>query len=198
MSATSISRSFTTPASKHCCSRCIVGDSLSSRRYQSTYQRTKRRLNVKPDPSFLPTASEPYDHIIYNPPASQPSAYHTPTLFLPQDDPRRKLRPSLSPSKVLPAPVRQTQEKRYHLREAQILEMRKLRFSDPMEWSVHKLAQKYDCSTLFVSLCTEGAADIKKQQQKQVLEAVKASWGAKRRKAREERTVRRESWGRDE
>lgn len=188
-----------TSASKNYCSRCILGDiSLSSRRSQSTYQRTKRRLNVKPDPSFLPTASEPYDHIIYNPPASQPSVYHTPTLFLPQDDPRRKLRPSASSSKALPAPVRQTQEKRYHLTEAQILEMRKLRFSDPMQWSVHKLAQKYDCSTLFVSLCTEGAAEVKKQQQKQVLEAVKASWGEKRRKAREERIVRRESWGRDE
>ena len=169
-----------------------------SRRHQSTYKRTKSRLNVKPDPSFLPSTSEPYDHIIHNPPASQPSVYHTPTLFLPPNDPRRKLRPSSSASKALPAPVRKPYEKRYHLTEAQILEMRQLRFGDPMQWSVTKLAKKYDCSTLFVSLCTEGAATVKKEQQKQVLEAVKASWVDKRRNAREERVVRRESWARDE
>lgn len=172
--------------------------SPSTRRHQSTYQRSKSRLNVKPDPSFLPTTTEQYDHIIHNPPASQPSVYHTPSIFLPSSDPRRDFQPPTASSKTLPEPVRQPYEKKYHLTEAQISEMRQLRLSDPMQWSVTKLAKKYDCSTLFVSMCTKGAAEAKKQQQEKVLAAVKTSWGEKRRKAREERSARRESWARDE
>ena len=169
-----------------------------SRRHESTYQRSRRRLNIKPDPSFLPTNTEQYDHIIYNPPASAPSVYHTPSLFLPQSDPRRKLRPTAASDKPLPIPLRAPYQKKYHLTEVEIEEMRKLRFSDPLQWSAAKLAKKFDCSKLFVSFCTEGAVEIKKKQQAQILEAVKAQWGEKRRKAREERAARKESWERDE
>ncbi|KAJ5667941.1 uncharacterized protein N7477_006511 [Penicillium maclennaniae] len=64
---------------------------LGSRRYQSSYRRTKQRLRVKPDASFGPSHAG-QDQIIYNPPSSAPTAYHTPNKFLPADDARRSMR----------------------------------------------------------------------------------------------------------
>lgn len=188
--------------------------SQPQRRTQATYQRTKARLRIKPDPTFLPSPSEPQDHIIYNPPPSAPSIYQTPSLFLPPDDPRRQLSspqstfnssPSSSSttttspsSSQLSAPlVRQPYQKKYHLKEIDLEEMRELRKSDPLRWSASKLAKKFDCSPLFVSLATDGmVGKEKRKQQKRVLDVVKSRWGVKRRRAREDRALRRERWGR--
>jgi Mitochondrial ribosomal protein subunit L20 len=179
------------------------------RRHESSYRRTRSRLNIKPDASFLPSATEPHDHIIYNPPPSAPNVYHTPTIFLPKNDRRRQLHgaaqplgPQLSASSSaipsqLPPPVRQPYEKRYHLTKEDMEEMRRLRREDPIEWSAKKLARKFDCSSLFVGFVTEGIAKEKREQQKRVTEVVKSRWGVKRRTAREDRALRKERWGRD-
>ncbi len=182
---------------------------LIGRRYQSSYRRTRSRLNIKPDPSFLPSKTEPHDHIIYNPPPSAPNVYHTPTIFLPKTDKRRQLyeqaasrdsqlsaTPSAPPSE-LPPPVRQPYQKRYHLTQEDMEEMRRLRREDPLEWSAKKLAKKFDTSSIFVGFVTEGIAKEKREQQKQVTEIVKSRWGVKRRTAREDRALRKERWGRD-
>lgn len=180
-----------------------------NRRYQSSYRRTRSRLNIKPDASFLPSTTEPHDHIIYNPPPSAPNVYHTPTMFLPKTDRRRQLHeaaaprdPQLSttssaPPSELPPPVRQPYQKRYHLTKEDMEEMRRLRREDPIEWSAKKLAKKFDCSSLFVGFVTESIAKEKKEMQKQVAEVVKSRWGVKRRTAREDRALRKERWGRD-
>jgi Mitochondrial ribosomal protein subunit L20 len=182
---------------------------LTARRYQSSYRRTRSRLNIKPDASFLPSTIEPHDHIIYNPPPSAPNVYHTPSIFLPKTDRRRQLYesaiprdPQLSetsstPPQELPPPVRKPHEKRYHLTAEDMEEMRRLRREDPTEWSAKKLAKKFDCSSLFVGFVTEGIAKDKIEQQKQVTEVVKSRWGVKRRTAREDRALRKERWGRD-
>ena len=182
---------------------------IVNRRYQSSYRRTRSRLNIKPDSSFLPSTTEPHDHIIYNPPPSAPNVYHTPTIFLPKTDRRRQLHQvaiprdsqksltSSVPPSELPPPARKPYEKRYHLTKEDMEEMRRLRREDPIEWSAKKLAKKFDCSSLFVGFVTEGIAKEKQERQKQVTEVIKSNWGVKRRTAREDRALRKERWGRD-
>jgi len=140
---------------------------LVTLRFQSSYRRTRSRLNIKPDPSFLPSKTEAHDHIIYNPPPSAPNVYHTPTIFLPKTDRRRQLHEeaalkyphlaSAAPAE-LPPPVRTPYEKRYHLTAEDMEEMRRLRREDPIEWSATKLARKFDTSNLFVGFVTDGIA----------------------------------------
>ncbi|KAF7504625.1 hypothetical protein GJ744_002052 [Endocarpon pusillum] len=204
-SAPRVVRSFIWPQS-HSCNNLLA---LISLRHQSSYRRTRSRLNIKPDPSFLPSKTEPHDHIIYNPPPSAPNVYHTPTIFLPKTDRRRQLHEeaaarnsrlsatSSSPPPELPPPVRPTYQKRYHLTQEDMEEMRRLRREDPIEWSANKLAKKFDTSSIFVAFVTEGIAKEKREQQKQVTEIVKSRWGVKRRTAREDRALRKERWGRD-
>ena len=189
-------------------SRCADQLKSTPRRYQSSYRRTRSRLNIKPDASFLPSKSETHDHIIYNPPPSAPNVYHTPTIFLPKNDRRRQMHdlavqrdPQLaagatpwSSQQRLPPPVRKPYEKRYHIMEAQMEEMRRLRKDDPVAWGVTALAKKFDCSRLFVSFVTEGLSQEKQKQQKMVTEVIKSRWGTTRRIAREDRVLRKERW----
>jgi Mitochondrial ribosomal protein subunit L20 len=172
----------------------------ATRRNQSSYRRSKQRLRIKPDASFGPP-DQPHDHIIYNPPSSSPSVYDTPTKFLPADDLRRILRAQSgsdsAESPKLPLVFKDMQEKKYHLTQADIEEIRRLRLSDPITWSRWRLAKRFDCSPLFIAMVCE-ASPQKKEIQKQVLEAVRSRWGAKRRLAREDRQLRKERWGTDE
>ncbi|KAL2816852.1 mitochondrial ribosomal protein subunit L20-domain-containing protein [Aspergillus cavernicola] len=175
--------------------------SLELRRSQSSYRRTKQRLRVKPDASFGLSSDKTQDHIIYNPPSSSPSVYHTPTKFLPSDDIRRSLRTDTTADHLntegLPSVLKSPLGKKYHLGPSDITEIRKLRLGDPITWSRSKLAKRFDCSPTFVAMVCE-AGPQKKEIQKQVLEAVQSRWGAKRRMAREDRKLRKETWGRDE
>jgi Mitochondrial ribosomal protein subunit L20 len=189
-------------------SRCAESLKSTSRRHQSSYRRARSRLNIKPDASFLPSKTETHDHIVYNPPPSAPNVYHTPTIFLPEGDKRRQMHdlatqrdPQLaadatpwSSKQRLPPPVRRPYEKRYHVTEAQMEEMRQLRREDPMTWGVTALAKKFDCSRIFVSFVTEGLSEEKQKQQKMVTEVIKSRWGTKRRVAREDRALRKERW----
>ncbi|KAI9831700.1 MAG: hypothetical protein M1819_004766 [Sarea resinae] len=174
------------------------------KRHESSFRRTKLRLRVKPDPSFASSSLSPQqDHIVFNPPSSAPSVYHTPAKFLPQGDPRRKLfaavsnGSSSSTNTILPPPVRQPYEKKYHLTEADMEEIRRLRTEDPSVWTREALSKKFNCSNLFVGIVCQATKEHKGQQ-KEILEAVKAKWGRRRREAREDRVRRREAWQRDE
>ena len=174
------------------------------RRHESSYRRARTKLNIKPDPSFLPTKTEQHDHIIYNPPPSMPNVYHTPTIFLPKDDKRRALQAALQPysqaqprAESIPA-VREPYEKRYHLTERDVEQMRALRLEDPIKWSNTQLAKKFDCSGRFVNIVIRGLSKDKAEQQRMVTELVKSNWGVKRRTAREDREIRKDRWYRDE
>ncbi|KAI9858432.1 MAG: hypothetical protein M1824_004299 [Vezdaea acicularis] len=179
------------------------------RRHESSYRRTNKKLRVKPDSSYLLSATSPQrDHIIFNPPSSAPSVLQTPLKFLPKTDPRRTLfaASGLHSSVVvdqsvkspqLPPPVRKPYEKSYHLTEKEVEEIRTLRTSDPEVWTRQKLAKRFNCSSLFVGMVCEASKE-QKQRQAQKLEDVKARWGPRRRTAREDRARRRAAWGRDE
>ncbi|KAL2152572.1 hypothetical protein VTH82DRAFT_5756 [Thermothelomyces myriococcoides] len=71
-----------------CCRRVVTYNV----RHKSTAARTRRALNIPPHPSFLTSSSDrpTTDEIIYNPPSSAASVYHTPFKFLPKSDPRRR------------------------------------------------------------------------------------------------------------
>ena len=171
----------------------------SFRRHQSSYRRTRSRLNIKPDPNFLPSKTEPRDHIIYNPPPSIPNLYHTPNIFLPTND-RRKVVPDpetrelqLHAAQQLPA-VKGQFEKRYHLTEKDLEEMRALRKLNPAAWSVNKISKKFECSPVFTRLVVEGLAPKNTISQKRVTAFIKSHWGKQRKEAREDRQIRKQKW----
>ncbi|KAN0108541.1 Mitochondrial ribosomal protein subunit L20 domain containing protein [Hyaloscypha variabilis] len=184
-------------------SQCLLALNAASSRHESSYRRSRSRLNVKPEPSFLPSYSKApvqQDHIIFNPPSSAPSVLHTPLSFLPKEDKRKQLlvatAKKFSPSTPmrLPPPIR-TKPKvpHHHLSDADIAEILKLKHQDPDHWTNAKLARKFNCSSLFISIClTQCTADNTKRklELKQKKEAIEARWGPRRRKAREEQERR--------
>ncbi|KAL8906774.1 MAG: hypothetical protein Q9207_001829 [Kuettlingeria erythrocarpa] len=185
----------------------VHGPLPAARRHESSARRTTKRLRVKSDPSFANpiTSGQLQQHVVFNPPSSSPSPYQTPAVFLPPSDPRRSLltqahehaNPYAHPDKRLPPPIGKPEEKRYHLKEAEIAEIHRLRKEDPSTWSRKKLAQKFNCSEFFVAMVCEADPERKAQQQR-VLDEIKARWGNRRRYAREDRQKRRVLWGRDE
>src|SRR5436190_23930966 len=65
------------------------GPTKTCLRNESSFRRSKQRLNVKPDDSFIYSQkSARQDHIVFNPPSSSPTVYHTPSKFIPMDDKR--------------------------------------------------------------------------------------------------------------
>lgn len=214
-------------------------------RQESTLRRQRKAWNIPPlpivgGPPAVPTGGSGRSHkprsqpttvgdtIVYNPPSSAPNVYHTPSIFLPREDPRRRLmeRSRLMSSATLPArpgesstqpassshPARPTTglpprlnphlpapgPKRYHLEPAQIEEMRALRAEDEYTWTRAKLAAKFDCSIFFVQQVCQ-ASGARRQMLDERLNTIKTRiWGKKRRTARVDRVRRRELWGRDE
>ncbi|KAI0842474.1 mitochondrial ribosomal protein subunit L20-domain-containing protein [Hypoxylon sp. FL0890] len=199
--------------------RCITKSSLSTgkrgattvlipRRHQSSTARTKRALKIAPHPSFLVSSKSTSDpdvaEVIYNPPSSAASVYHTPFKFLPRSDPRRQanlsqlVTSSSSPSNSdsdsttnsnLPPELKEPPRK-YNVTKEQVEEMRRLRAEDPAKWSVLKLAERYDCAPYFIMMCCRSSPEHH-DKHRAALEAVKARWGPIRTAAREERKKRK-------
>ncbi|KAI1773546.1 mitochondrial ribosomal protein subunit L20-domain-containing protein [Hypoxylon cercidicola] len=173
----------------------------ASRRHQSTTSRTKRALKIAPHTSFLGTPTDASSRVVYNPPSSSPSVYHTPFIFLPRSDPRRQanlaqlfrassdLAPPASSETQLP-PELAAPEQKYNVTREQVDEMRRLRAEDPEAWSVTRLAKRYGCAPYFVMMCCKSSAEHRERERAR-LEAVKARWGPIRAAAREERKKRK-------
>ncbi|EKD13698.1 mitochondrial 54S ribosomal protein mL58 [Drepanopeziza brunnea f. sp. 'multigermtubi'] len=181
--------------------QCLLSLNASSRRQQSSYRRSKQRMNIKPDQSFVLSNESPrQDHIIFNPPSSAPSVYHTPLKFLPKDDKRRQLLATtasrLQPAKTeLPPKVRPNGNHlpHHHLKEADIEEIYKLHRKDPEAWGCNKLARKFNCSPFFISILLKesGVDDTKRKEERAAKrQAVMDAWGPRRRKAMEDRDKR--------
>ncbi|KAE8454005.1 hypothetical protein EG329_007781 [Mollisiaceae sp. DMI_Dod_QoI] len=182
--------------------QCLLSLNAASRRNESSYRRTKQRLNIKPNASFLLSNDSPkQDHIIFNPPSSAPSVLHTPLKFLPKEDKRRQLLATTaarhtSSDPILPplVPVKRSVP-HHHLSEADVQEIQRLKREEPDNWTCAKLARKFNCSTFFVSVCLSqcGADDSqRKKDMQEKLEAIRARWGPRRRKSREDRAKRLE------
>lgn len=132
-----------------------------------------------------------------------PNIYHTPTIFLPASDKRRAIRAALeshqqqTQANTLGPTVREPYEKKYHVTEGEVDEMRRLRAQDPDKWSNTALAKKFECSRTFASIVIRGLAKEKGEEQKMVKRVIESNRGVKRRVAREDRLIRREKWLRD-
>ncbi|KAK7991989.1 54S ribosomal protein L20 [Apiospora saccharicola] len=146
------------------------------------------------------------------PPSAVPSVYHTPFKFLPPSDPRRQaqlssllrnstgLRSTAAASSTtgstttpeIPAldGKHQVPEPKFNVTREQVAEMRALRAADPMKWSVVRLAEKFECSKLFVMICCKASAEHQAKERERK-EAIKARWGPIRSQAREDRKKRR-------
>ncbi|KAK2612382.1 hypothetical protein QQS21_001646 [Conoideocrella luteorostrata] len=184
-------------------SRCTT--TMIPKRGHKTTARTKRALKIAPHDSFLPSRTAPFpaaDSIIYNPPSSEASPAHTPFIFLPRSDPRRlallRMRnnpgaPALSngaaEADLAPRMRYKHRTARYHLKEEDVEEIRRLRAEDPIKWSVGKLAQKFDCSDVFVKMVAPASEEHHDWLQGR-LERKMARWGPKKMKAREDRKRR--------
>jgi hypothetical protein len=192
------------PSSTHLLSARIP--SHQQIRHQATSSRHKRALRVPPHPSFIAAENAPKtDHIIFNPPSSEPSIFSTPFKFLPKNDPRRRanlpaLFSSLAPSPgsssnklppLLPFLPTEDQPKVHHLKPEDVTEMRRLRTEDPVNNSVIALANKFGCSKTFVMMCCHAPREHQ-EQHKERLAAVRERWGPKRTKAREDRVRRKD------
>lgn len=88
-------------------------------------------------------------------------------------------------------------EKKYHLKQEEIEEIRRLRSEDPFKWTRKVLAEKFGCTEFFVGIIAE-ASHKRKEWSTRLSEQTKERWGKRRTYAREERTKRREMWARDE
>jgi hypothetical protein len=167
-------------------------------RHQSTTSRTKRMLKVAPHKSMIPGED---DSVVYNPPSSAASVYHTPFKFLPKSDPRRQANlsrlfsspsgiPATASGNLPPQVAKRNIESTYNVTRDQVDEMRRLRAEDPAKWSVLRLAEKYNCSNYFIMMCCRAPAEHR-QSERDRLAAIKARWGPVRTQAREERQKRR-------
>jgi hypothetical protein len=182
------------------------------RRSHQVAARTKRSLNLPPHPDFLPLkSSRPQTEIIINPPSSEASVFHTPFKFLPKEDPKRRtylatryqstITLSVNPSaeqqseSTLPPPLSkgaQQQEKKYHLTQDDVEEIRRLRAEDPATWTIGKLAKKFGCGNWFVRICAPEASREHEATVQAKQERVKARWGPRKTKAREDSYRRKE------
>ncbi|KAF7559554.1 hypothetical protein G7046_g4595 [Stylonectria norvegica] len=199
-------RTLTRPVAKLLTSaRSSAALPLIPSRGHKTTARTKRSLKIAPHDSFLPDRAAAFpaaDSIIYNPPASEASPLHTPYLFLPRNDPRRvaytRLRHVAGPEALpktdseLPPEMRyRRRTPTYHVTAEDIQEMKRLRHEDPVKWSSNTLAEKFNCSSVFVRMAAPAPVEhLKALQAKQ--ERREARWGPIRTAAREDRKRRTE------
>lgn len=99
------------------------------------------------------------------------------------------------PSAALPEPLSTPYEKKYHLTEADIKEIQRLRAEDPDYWTRVRLADKFGCTQFFVGMVAKNAE--KAERVSEAHEMARSRWGTRRREAREDRVRRKVLWGRD-
>jgi hypothetical protein len=178
-------------------SQCLFCLTSVGRRHQSSTRRTKGRLNIKPDSSFLLDKNSPnQDHIIFNPPSAAPSVLHTPSIFLPKEDKRKPLlasRAATSTPTRMPPIIEKFKRLgvRHHLTDREIAEIHELRSADSFTWTAVKLARKFNCSTFFIKMVCN-ASEEAKEAARERWDARKAKWGTKKTRAYEDKLKRKE------
>ena len=183
--------------------------SLSQTRTQATTRRTTKANRNAPGPTATPSSkylAPTTPTIIFHPPPSAPSPDQTPPLFLPTSDPRKTLlaqshtfnNPYASGARPLPPPVRALapEEKKYHLSEEDISEIRRLRAEDPWEWTVPRLAEKFGCSKIFINIAAPASTE-RREWGLALHQRYRDRWGNKKKDAVSDRHKRRELWEKD-
>lgn len=161
---------------------------------QNKYNAHRSTFNLKP---------VHHDGLIYNPPASAPSYYETPQLFLPKNDPR--LTVLAEKYKVytkeelddMPLIYGIRKQKDYSLTPEVVEQIVSLRNSNPHEWTISKLAKKFNVEPEKVNVVT-GFNKERQQKVKEELEKVKQTWSEETMLARNERAKRQQTWLRND
>lgn len=140
--------------------------------------------------------------LIHNPPASVPNSKNTPKAFLPSNDPRKNLvkHRTYSAAQVENMPVvfgSKITDKSYELTPEIVQQIQDLRISNPSEWTVNKLAKKFNTTSNFIKVTTSISEDRKTKLSNE-LESVKQNWPAQKQTARINRKRRVELWLRNE
>jgi hypothetical protein len=95
---------------------------------------------------------------------------------------------SSSETTQLPPPIKaKPKVPHHHLSEQDMAEIQKLKRADPDQWTNAKLARKFNCSSTFISICLRECGVDNTERKKEMeakMEAIKAKWGPRRRKAR--------------
>lgn len=87
--------------------------------------------------------------------------------------------------------VRPEAPKTYHLTEADVAEMRRLRTEDPAANSVTALATRFKCPKLFVLMCCH--SNVQHQEEMAARkDAIKTRWGPRKAQAVEDRKRRKQ------
>lgn len=201
-----------------------VSLSLTQTRHESSTRRHTKLLRIPEAPSYTPSGTAPslifnppsaapnvyHTPLKFLPPEDARRKlyeaalnYSTTTAHRRQTSPVAAPGTPLSapshlppkPSASLPPAVRDPYEKKYHLTEADIEEIRRLRAEDPDQWTRVRLAEKFGCSQFFVGMVAKNAEKAEKVTAEH--QKAKERWGARRRMAREDRGRRKMLWGRD-
>ncbi|KAH7101659.1 mitochondrial ribosomal protein subunit L20-domain-containing protein [Auriculariales sp. MPI-PUGE-AT-0066] len=103
--------------------------------------------------------------------------------------------PTQSNAPKLPPPMRGTlpEEKKQHLTEIDMNEIRRLRAADPVNNTRGKLAKQFNTSSWFISTVSRVPKDRKVALDAK-LDAVREKWGERKRLSVEVRKKRREFW----
>ncbi|KAK6332579.1 hypothetical protein TWF730_004239 [Orbilia blumenaviensis] len=96
----------------------------------------------------------------------------------------------------LPPALTRPYQKTYHLNEADVKKIQKLRGENPDVYTRRKLAKMFGCSEFFVGMVAP-TTDERKMEMKKRASDVRAGWGKIRTFARMERGRRRELWSKD-
>lgn len=194
------------PAARRCASstRTVLKHQI---RTKATSARARRALNIAPHPSFLSSDSQlERDTIIFNPPSSSASVYHTPFKFLPKTDPRRRANlaslfeshfgggaaptTTVDASQMGPLVMQAPVFDRPPVTKEEVEEMRQLRSEDPYRWTVKALSEKFQIPQSFVMSCCQAPKE-KLEFERKKMELISKRWGAIKRKAKEDKERRR-------
>jgi hypothetical protein len=134
--------------------------------------------------------------LVYNPAPSAPSPYDTPAVFVPRGDQRTVLHNKEPfPIQYIPA-INEPAERKYHLTEQDLIEIHKLRTTEPEKWTRKSLAEKFNCSPFMISVASEPNAEYKAEMERR-LDVIKGMWSPRRARARNDRQRRKKLWVRD-
>lgn len=124
-------------------------------------------------------------------PVTKPgTALHESTSTVPAS-----LLPRIPEGAPLPPALKPPAAKKYHLGQEEIEEIRRLRMEDPNTWTRDKLAEKFGCSSFFVSVIYTNHEAGKAHEKRR--EETKDRWGLRKTDARKQRERRKALWGRD-
>ncbi|KAG8728929.1 hypothetical protein FRC12_021392 [Ceratobasidium sp. 428] len=128
---------------------------------------------------------------IHNPPSSVPTPYSLTTAPASPLLVKRSSEPSTAP---LPPELHHTKPSNGpKLSQAEIEEIKQLRYADPKANSCQVLARRFGCTPLFVSMVAPLGKEQRQELEKEQ-KALRENWGERKRQSREIRKKRREFW----